>query len=187
MAIATVALFALFIGFRGDTALVGAMSAAGTVAAAGFAALAAMGSMRAAAESSATAQQSRETLARSMRPRVQPSVSRADGRVFGEVRCGEGRGAVDVTVAWLLTNGETVTDQTARLEPRRPDRPTESDSVLAVDLTLPETANVWEEITMVWIEYWDDSHIGRWQDTWQVGTEPHSREMFVPTDSQLDD
>jgi hypothetical protein len=181
------ALFAVFIGFKGDAALVGALSAAGTVAAAGFAALAAMGSMRAAADSSATAKRSREALARTMRPRIHPSVSRENGRMLGKVQCGEGRGAVDVTVAWRLTNSDTVTDRIARLEPRRPDLPPGSDVAFAVDLKIPETANVWKEISMVWIEYWDDSHVGHWQDTWRVDTEAHGQGMFLQLDSQLVD
>jgi hypothetical protein len=45
-----VVLFVVFIGFKDDTALVAALSAAGTVAAGAFAAVAAVGSMRAAAE-----------------------------------------------------------------------------------------------------------------------------------------
>jgi hypothetical protein len=183
--LAVAALFAVFIGFKGDAALVGALSAAGAVAAAGFAALAALGSMRAAAESSATAKRSREALARTMRPRVHPSASRENGKTLGKVQCGEGHGAVDVTVAWLLTSGDTVTGRAARLQPWRPDLPPGSDIALAVDLKLPETANVWKEVSMVWIEYWDDSHVGHWQDTWRVGTEPDSQGMFLQTDSQL--
>lgn len=185
--IAVVVLFAFFIGFRRDVALVGALSAAGTVLAAGFAAMAALGSMRAAAESSVTANRSREALARTMRPTVRPDIGRQDGEVLGTVRCGEGRGALDVTVAWLKADGETVTGRTARLEPSRPDLPSGSDTALAVDLELPESATGWDETTMVWIEYWDDSHVGHWQDTWQVGTEPGSKETYVQTDSQLVD
>lgn len=174
--LAVVVLFALFIGFKRDAALIGALSAAGAVAAAGFAALAAMGSMRAANESSATARRSQEALARTMRPRIHPSASLENRAVLGKVHRGEGRAAVDVTVVWVLTNHDTVTDRTVRL-----------DTAFAVDLGLPETANVWEEISMVWIEYWDDNHVGHWRDTWQVGTEPESRGTFVQTHSQLVD
>ncbi|HEV2778389.1 MAG TPA: hypothetical protein VGX25_03220 [Actinophytocola sp.] len=175
------ALFAVFIGFKKDTALVGALEAAGAVSATGFAALAALGSMRAAAESSATARRSRAALARTMRPRIHPGVSREDGRV----QCGAGRGAIDVTVVWLLTDRDPATAQAARLEPWRPDLPPGSDLALAVDLELPETATVQDGIRMVWIEYWDDTRVGHWRDTWQVGTEPPDRGTFLLTDSRL--
>lgn len=184
--LAMVALFAVLIGFRRDTALVGALEAAGTVSAAGFAALAAMGSMRAAAESSVTARRSREALARTMRPQLRPEVHIENGTVFGRVRCGEGRGALEVTVVWLLSDRDPITEHTARLEPWRPDLPPGSDITLAVDLQLPETANVWDELDMVWINYWDDNRAGHWQDTWRIGTEPHSRGMLLLTDSRLD-
>jgi hypothetical protein len=168
IALATAGVFALFIGFRSNAPLVAALEAAGTVAAAGFAALAALGSMRAAAESSATARRSREALARTVRPRVYPSFSQE----YGTVRCEE-RVAVDVSVAWLLTGGETVTEQVARLEPSND---------LTLDLKLPGTANVWDTTSMVWIEYWDESRVGRWQDTWRV-----NQEKFLQADSRLVD
>jgi hypothetical protein len=57
----------------------------------------------------------------------------------------------------------------------------------AVDRKLPETANVSEDISMVWVEYRDDSHVGHWQDTWRVSTERHSQGMFLQTESQLVD
>jgi hypothetical protein len=186
LAAGLVALFIVFIGVRRDTALVGALEAAGTVAAAGFAALAAVGSMRAAAESSATAKRSREALARTMRPRVHPTVSRENGTVLGKVQCGAGRGAVDVTVAWLLTDRDTVTGQAARLEPWHQDLPPGPDSAIAVDLQLPQTAVVSDEIRLVWIDYWDDDRVGHWRDTWELGTEPHNRETFRLIDSSLE-
>jgi hypothetical protein len=185
--LALVAIFAVLIGFKRDTALVGALEAAGTVAAAGFAAVAAMGSMRAAAESSATARRSREALARTMRPQIRPSLQVGNGTVHGSVQCGADRGAVDVTVVWMLSNRDPITERAARLEPSRPDLPPGSDITLAVDLQLPETANVWNEIDMVWIEFWDDNRVGHWQDTWRVGAEPHTGGMFLLTDSRLAD
>jgi hypothetical protein len=91
--VALVALVAVFIGFKSDTALVGALEAAGAVSAAGFAALAVLGSMRAAAESNATAKRSREALARTMRPRIHRSLSRENGTVLGKVQCSAARAA----------------------------------------------------------------------------------------------
>src|SRR5689334_8602822 len=104
MVLGVVALFVVFIGFKDDAALVAALSAAGTVLAAGFAAIAAMGSMRAAAESSATARRAREAFARSVRPRLQPGLVRADGVLRGDLRCGPERAALDLTVVWMTAD-----------------------------------------------------------------------------------
>ncbi|HSK98151.1 MAG TPA: hypothetical protein VK891_16110 [Euzebyales bacterium] len=147
-----VVLFAVFIWFRNDAALVGALSAAGTVVAGGFAAIAALSSMRAAAESSASAKRSREAFARSVRPRIQPDVRRDGDRLLGAVQCGEGHAAVDVTVAWILSDRETVVDQVARLEPWRPDLPSGEDNAFGVDLGLPASAKPEEAISMIGVE-----------------------------------
>lgn len=155
IAIGLAALFVVFITFRSNSALIAALEAAGTVAAAGFAAFAAMAAMRAAAESSATARRSREALARAMRPWIEPSTHRENGAVLGRLRC-EGRTAVDVTATWVLTGGDAVIDRVARLALGS-----------STDAKLPEGATV----TAVWIEFWDDSHAGRWRDTWQPDTE----------------
>ena len=176
--LAVAVLFTVFIGFKKDSSLVGALEAAGTVTAAGFAALAALGSMRAAAQSNATARRSREALAQTMRPRIVPILSRENGKVLGTLRCGEGRGALDVTVVWILADRDEVTDRVAHLEPS-------ADFVL--DLNLPESANLPEELTMVWVEYWDDSRVGHWQDVWQIGTEPIDQGRLHQTDSRLVD
>jgi hypothetical protein len=184
--LALVGLFAGFIWFRRNGELIAALSAAGTVAAGVFAALAAAGSMRAAAESSAAARRSQEAAARTAQPRIRPSTSRKDGTTLGTVQCDGSRGAVDVTVAWILHNGETIVDRTTRLEPLRPDHPP-AGTALTVDLKLPETAKASDEINMVWIEYWDDRRVGHWRDTWRARTEPQSEGIFVQTDSQLVD
>ncbi|HEX6685820.1 MAG TPA: hypothetical protein VF062_23795 [Candidatus Limnocylindrales bacterium] len=168
MVAAAVVLFVLFIGFRHDTALVGALSAAGTVVATGFAAVAAMGSMRAAAESSATARRSHEAMARTVQPRVAPGLRAADG--VGEVRCTGSRPAIDVTVAWIPVDGTAVPAKVALLEPDGKD-------VLASDLPGP--------IRMVWIDYWDDRRVGHWQDTWEAETEKGATQPFRRTDSRL--
>lgn len=183
----TVALFVLIIGFRNDTALVGALTAAGTVAAAAFAAFAAMGSVRAAAESSAAARRSRETLARTMRPQILPSVSREGGQLLGRVQCGADRGAVEVNVAWILKNGSHVTDRSPRLEAWRVNVPNGAESSMTSDLGLPDSVNESEVISMVWIEYWDDRRLGHWRDTWQIDTEPHRQNIFVQLESALVD
>jgi len=176
MALAAVVLFVVFIGFKKDAALVAALSAAGTVAAAGFAAVAAMGSMRAAAESSAAARRSREALARTMRPRVTPSVAREDGTLHGRLHCSGNRGAVDVQVAWMLTDAEAVTDRVARIEPG---------ASFTVDLKLAETGSALQSVRMVWFEYWDDSHIALWRDTWRPDAD--AADFFLQTDSDLVD
>jgi hypothetical protein len=155
VAIGLVALFVVFITFRGNSALIAALEAAGTVAAAAFAAIAATAAMRAAAESSATARRSREALARAMRPWIEPSTHRENGAVVGRLRC-EGRTAVDVTAVWVLTDGEPVTDRFARLAQGS-----------TTEAKLPEDA----KLTAVWIEYWDDGHAGHWRDTWQPDAE----------------
>jgi hypothetical protein len=167
------ALFAVFIGFKRDAALIAALEAAGTVAAASFAATAAFGSMRAAAESSATARKSREALARTARPHLRPTITtQENGTIFGTIRSGETRAAVDITVVWTLTDQDPVVGQTAHLEPGR-----------TLDLPLPETANPASEITMVWIEYADPDYIGQWRDTW----EPDAHGTLALTSSQLVD
>jgi hypothetical protein len=173
IALGLVALFVAFIAFRRNAALIAALEAAGTVAAAGFAAVAATGSMRAAAESSASARRSREVVARTMQPRLRPGVSQENGTVLGKLDRGTGgRAAVDVTVVWIFRERGPVTGQTARLETSH-----------AVDLEVPEGANVWNELNTVWCEYWDDSHAGHWRDTWRV----EGPETFVLTHSDLVD
>jgi len=167
-----VVLFAVFIAFRNNAALIAALEAAGAVAAAAFAAIAAMGAMRAAAESSAAARRSREAVARTMRPRVQPSIRQENGLVLGTVESGEGRPAIDVTVVWVMADRGAITEQTARLE-----------DGLSVDLEVPEGANVWDQLSTVWIEYEDDGRTGQWRDTWQA--EANGR--FSLTHSELVD
>jgi hypothetical protein len=169
-----VVLFVMFIGFREDADLVAALEAAGTVAAAGFAAVAGVAAMRAANESSATARRARETLARSARPRISLRVEVAGDRLHGLVRCADGPAAVDATVAWLRADGETVTGQAARLAP--------GDGGMVVDLGPAGTASAVAAVEMVWMEYWDDSRVGRWQDTWRV-----EAGRLQQTDSQLVD
>ena len=193
----TVALFAVFIAFRHNAALISALSAAGAVAAAGFAALAATGSMRAAAESSNTARRSREALARTVRPRVYPVVSQREETLLGLVRT-EGHAAIDVMVVWIGTQGNSVTGRTARLEPLRPDQPPSPANELAVELTVDgvnavdaavvgaAAADPHDRLTMVWLEYWDDNRMGHWRDTWQWGT-GHQSDTLIQTDSELVD
>jgi hypothetical protein len=176
MALGLVGLCAVFIAFRSDTALIGALSAAGTVAAAAFAAVAAAGSMRAAAESSETARRAREVAARTAQPRVHPSVAREAGKALGKVQSGAGRDAIDVTAVWVM-NGDNHSDQTARL----------TEVPFAVDLQLPETADPLEEISMVWIEYWDENRVGHWRDTWQVDTANAGQARLVLSHSELVD
>jgi hypothetical protein len=171
-ALGLVALFVVFIAFRRDAALIAALESAGAVTAAGFAAVAAMGSMRAAAESSASARRSREAVARTMQPRLQPSVSHENGTVLGKLDRGAGRAAVDVVVVWIFSGRGSITGQTALLETSH-----------AVDLEVPEGENVWDELNTVWFEYWDDSHAGHWRDTWRVD----GPERFVLTHSELVD
>jgi hypothetical protein len=168
VAIGLVTLFVVFIAFRGNSALIAALEAAGTVAAAGFAAIAAMGAMRAAAESSAAAKRSREAMAWTVRPRVQPSISQVNGATVGRVAGGDGRSAVDVTAVWMLNDADPVTERIARLDPGS-----------GMDVALPENA----EPHTVWIEYWDDGHAGKWRDTWQ----PQPEGGFGLTHSELVD
>jgi hypothetical protein len=179
-------LFVVFISFKRDTALMEALSAAGQVAAAGFAAIAAVGAMRAAAESSASARRSREALVRTARPRLHLSVGREDGMLVGRVRCEDPYAAVDVTIVWILAERESVVGQAARLDPARPDSPPGT-GLLTVDLGLPETASVEDEVRMVWIEYRDDSHLGRWRDTWQVTPDTAGQGILHQAYSQLVD
>jgi hypothetical protein len=187
VAVATAALFAVLIVFRADAALVAALSAAGTVAAAGFAAVASLGSMRAAAESSATARRARQSLAQSMRPRVRPSVERVGGTVRGTVRCAGARIAVDVTVTWILADGDTVVERIARLVPDQAEGLSDSGEALTADLALPDTADLRTAISMVWIEYGDDGRVGQWQDTWEVAVSPTDPVSFSPVASRLVD
>jgi hypothetical protein len=142
-----VILFAVFIAFRHDTALIGALSAAGTVAAGGFAALAAVGSMRAAAESGAAARRTREALARSAQPTVIAEITATEA----VVRCAGAQTAADVMAVWILADGESLTERAAQLDPG---------AQLAV--TLPKDS----VLSVVWVEYHDTARIGQWRDTW---------------------
>lgn len=162
----------------------GALSAAGTVAAGWFAAVAALGSMRAAAESSATARRSRESLAHSVRPRVYPTVRRAEGRVFGVVRCAEGQPAVDVMAVWSRVDREVVTSRAFRLEPWRADLPPGVVAESTVDLDLPESADLREAVNLVWIEYWDSGRVAQWRDSWEVAPDSGA---LIQSDSELVD
>lgn len=149
-AIAIAALFGLFVTFRNDAALIGALSAAGTVAATGFAAIAALASVRAASESSAAAQRAREASARAGRPSLRVRTETTDGTLQGVVECGKDRGAVDVTIVWTLTNDETLVFQHAHL---------------AAGAIVTNVLGA--EASTCWVEYWDESRAGRWRDTWQ--------------------
>lgn len=148
--------FAVFIAFRDDAALIGALSASGTVLAAAFAAVAAYGSVKAATQSSVSAQRAREGVARSIRPTITPSVYAQDGFLFGKVEATTPLAAVDITVSWALETASPVIMQIARLVPGSPH---------TVNLEVPDTAGMAEVVT-VWIEYWDDSRVARWRDSW---------------------
>jgi hypothetical protein len=170
------ALFAVFILFRDDAALISALSAAGAVAAAVFAAVAAFGSVRAADESSAAAKRAHEAVARNAQPRLRPSFSLAGGKLLGTVSCGSHRGAADVMVAWMLENSGPVTEQRAAFE---------AGTGLTVELHLPATADLQRELKLVWIDYWDEGRTGHWRDTWRIGTEPPHQSALVLSESQL--
>lgn len=174
----TVALFAVFIAFREDAALIGALSAAGAVAAAVFAAVAAFGSVRAAAESSASARRAREAVARNAQPRLRPSVGVEGDRLLGTVSCGSARGAVDVTIVWVPANAGPITEQRAAFE---------AGTGFTVDLGLPASASPRDEIEMVWLEYWDEGRVGRWHDTWRIATEAANQSTLVLSESRLTD
>ncbi len=176
VAVATVALFALFIGFRNNTALVGALSAAGTVAAAGFAALAAFGSVRAANESSATARKAHEAMARNSRPKLSVRFTAAEGNLVGHIDCGPGATAVDLMVTWMLAEGAPVMEQRAQFGPG---------STIAADLGVPETTSPADAVKLVWLQYWDSERVGQWQDTWQPTTEPGHEGVFALDSSRL--
>ncbi|NUT34622.1 MAG: hypothetical protein HOV79_16280 [Hamadaea sp.] len=163
--------FAVFITFRDDAALIGALSAAGTVLAAAFAAVAAYGSVKAAAQSSASAQRAREGVARSIRPTITPSVYAQDGILFGKVES-TGLAGVDITVSWALHNGAPVTMHIPRLVPGTPE---------TVSLAVPDTDGA-AEIATVWIEFWDDSRVAQWRDSWA-----YERGRLVLADSRLVD
>lgn len=173
-----VVLFAVFIAFRRDAALISAMSAAGAVAAAVFAAVAAFGSVRAADESSASARRAQEAVARNAKPSLRPSLSVEGDRLFGTVSCGSSRGAVDVMVVWVPVNSGPITEQRATFEPG---------TGVTVDLNLPATANLREEIEVVWLDYRDEGKVGRWRDTWRIGTEGPGQNVLVLAESQLTD
>jgi hypothetical protein len=173
--VTVVGLFAVFIGFRDDAALVSALSAAGTVLAAGFAAIAAIGSMRSAAESSTAARRTREAFARTVRPRLQPAVARDGGTLHGRLECGAERAAIDVMVVWMLADSDAVTDRVARIEPG---------AAFTVDLKIPDTSSALDGVEMVWIEYWDDGRVGQWQETWRPDAEGPA-DAFVQSDATL--
>lgn len=157
-----VVLFVVFIAFRDDAALIAALEAAGTVAAAGFAAVAGVAAMRAANESSATARRAREAQARTARPRLSPRVTVDGDRLIGVLTVQPGPAALDVTVAWLRTDGETITTEVAEIAPG-------ADGVTA-DLGPAPTGpgEPAAAMKMIWLEYSDDNGVGQWHDTWQV-------------------
>jgi hypothetical protein len=171
-----IALFAVFVAFRKDAALISALSAAGAVAAAVFAAIAAWGSVRAADESSAAAKRAYEAVARNAQPRLLPSFSVEDGKLLGTVSCGSNRGAADITAVWILGNGDPITEQRAMFE---------AGTGFSVDLGLPATADLRQEIRLVWIDYWDEARTGHWHDTWELGTEAPHQSALVLSESRL--
>ncbi|NUO58472.1 MAG: hypothetical protein HOV71_15850 [Hamadaea sp.] len=165
-----VVLFGSFIAVRDDTALIGAMSAAGTVAAGVFAAVAAFGSLRAAAASNASAQRAREAMVRAVRPNLEPSVTTADTTLTGNVTC-TGYAAIDVTVVWTLADGEAITESVARLAPGED----------------PLTSTLPQPVDMVWLAFADEGRVGKWQDTWQMGKDPHNLGRLTLLESRLVD
>lgn len=170
-----VLLFAVFIAVRNDAALIGALSAAGAVAAAAFAAMAAFGSVRAATASSASAARAGEALARSVRPILEPSMATADGTVTASLTC-TGYAAIDLNAVWTLTGGDVISDYVARLAP--------GDDPFTSTVT-PDSTEPAQELEMVWLDYWDEGRVGRWQDTWQMGTEPHNKGRLTLLQSRL--
>lgn len=170
VALGLVALFGVFIAVRDDTALISALSAAGTVAAGVFAAVAAFGSLRAAAASNASAERAREAMVRSVRPNVEPSVSAVDTTLIGTLTC-TGYAAIDITVVWTLTDGEVITETVARLAPGED----------------PLTSTLPQPVEMVWLSFTDEGRVGKWQDTWQMGQEPHNLGRLTLIESRLAD
>jgi hypothetical protein len=162
IAVALAVLFGVFIAFRDDRALIGALEAAGTVAAAAFAAIAAVGSMRAAAESSAAARRTQEAAARAAQPSVTVSVTATDA----VVTC-RGRAATDVMSVFVFDGHETVTAQAARLEPGE---------TLTADLPAEGL-----QPTMVWVDYRDGEYVGHWRDSWT----PSDTGRLLRTESSL--
>jgi hypothetical protein len=170
-----VVLFEVFVAVRRDTALVSALSAAGTVAAGVFAAVAAFGSLRAATASSASVQRASEAMARSVRPSLTPSLSTVDGILTGTLTC-IGYAALDVNVAFVLVDGDTVSETVARLAP--------GDAPLT--LTLRSAAlEPLREIDLVWLDYTDEGRVGHWRDTWRMGAEPHNFGRLTLIESHL--
>ncbi|MGN9908447.1 hypothetical protein ACTMTJ_12955 [Phytohabitans sp. LJ34] len=119
-----------------------------------------------------------------MRPRVYPTLTRVDGRVFGAVRCGTGQPAVDVFAVWSRPDRGPVTSRAARLESVRSDIPPDVVTESTVDLDVPESADPREAVSLVWIEYWDGGRVGQWRDTWEVAPDSGT---LVLTDSDLVD
>jgi hypothetical protein len=99
------------------------------------------------------------------------------GRLLGTLEC-TARTAVDVTAVWTLRDAGPVLERTARLEPGQ---------TVTADLGLPDTADASQAITLIWVEYWDETHVGHWQDSWEPGTEPHGRGTLRQTGSRLVD
>ncbi len=79
-------------------------------------------------------------------------------------------------VVWVPVNGGPITEQRATFEPG---------TGLTVDLDLPASSNLREEIQMVWLDYWDEGRIARWHDTWLISTEATDQSVLVLSDSQL--
>lgn len=170
-----ITLFAAFILFRNDAALISALNSAGAVAAAVFAAVAAFGSVRAADESSAAARRAHEAVARNAQPRLLPSFSIEGENVLGTVSCGSNRGAADVMIVWVVENAEMITQQWATFE---------AGTGFTVDLNLP-LADLQRDFRYVWIDYWDEGRTGHWRDTWRLGTQAPHQSALVLSESQL--
>lgn len=177
VAVGLVVLFGAFIAVRDDTALIGAMSAAGTVAAGVFAAVAAFGSLRAAAASNASAQRAQEAMVRAVRPNLEPSLTVVDGTLTGTVTC-TAYAAIDVTIVWTLADGDVITDSVARLAP--------GEDPLTSTLQ-QEVTDVAQAVQVVWLSFTDEGRVGKWQDTWQMGTEPHNLGRLTLLESRLVD
>jgi hypothetical protein len=163
----------LFVLFRRHTAFIGALAAFGQVAAAVFAAVAATQSFRAANESERTAARTTEALARVLKPRLIPGVTRENGRMLGTIACGEGHSAVDIQAEWQMINRMTVVVTTPRLDAIRTELPASTRHRLDADLHLTENARYWDELSDLRIRYWDEQRVGHWEDVWRVANEVH--------------
>jgi hypothetical protein len=133
-----------------------------------FTFLAALAALRSTAASEQITRRATEALARTLRPTlaldtlINPGIENA--LLVGRLMPTDGPPPVDVSMEWVLANGQTITGHASRVEPWRPDLPPGSDLSISTTLVDPAptgAAHRAKLVERVVVHYSDEQRIGR--------------------------